>query len=557
MAPFMVALKRRKAGGYAARKVIPKDVREDYAALYGMGWEEKLSIPTGTSPHEAKARHGEWLAEIETRIGALRAAKNGERQSLTRLNAHALAGEWYRWFIARHEADPRPPSYWRKLGDTLVWDVLHPHAPDEFLQDSRADPEWEWKAQPEVRQVVRPLVAQEAKVASFLLEKGLRLNEEAMNLFLDAVEDNLLLAFGRLEALARGDYGPDPLVTQLPEYVPPAHDAPRTVTCGILFEKWQAEVQPARSTVARWTAVFNAADAQFTDASAIAPEAAKEWMIGLISKERSAQTVATVWKTALKTVFTWALGEKLVKSNPFTDVRISVPRRNEERETKAFTPDEAEIILNAALAYKSPKGVDDRARRWVPWICAYTGARAGEITQLRGSDIQKRGDDYFAKLSPSAGKIKTRKARTVPIHEHLVEQGFLAFVEEMGNGPLFYVLPRRPAGKPEPVQSPAERTRARLGDWVRSLGITDPELSPTHAWRHTFKARAERFGMSEKYSDAITGHAPPSAGRRYGKPTPEDLAEALRRFPRYELEAAPNREDLIGNSPEPCKTESL
>jgi hypothetical protein len=41
--------------------------------------------------------------------------------------------------------------------------------------------------------------------------------------------------------------------------------------------------------------------------------------------------------------------------------------------------------------------------------------------------------------------------------------------------------------------------------------------------------------MSEKYSDAITGHAPPTAGRKYGKPTPEDLAEALRRFPRYAL----------------------
>jgi integrase len=74
-----------------------------------------------------------------------------------------------------------------------------------------------------------------------------------------------------------------------------------------------------------------------------------------------------------------------------------------------------------------------------------------------------------------------------------------------------------------------------LGDWVRSLGINDPELSPNHAWRHTFKARAERFGISEKYSDAITGHAPPTAGRKYGKPTPEDLADAMRLFPRYEL----------------------
>jgi integrase len=130
--------------------------------------------------------------------------------------------------------------------------------------------------------------------------------------------------------------------------------------------------------------------------------------------------------------------------------------------------------------------------------------------------------------------LSERTARTVPLHEHLIEQGFVSFVAEMGNGPLFYVpAPPRPAGEPEPVQSPAERTRARLGDWVRSLGITDTELSPNHAWRHTFKARAERYGMSERYSDAITGHAPPTAGRAYGKPTPEDLAHAMQSFPRY------------------------
>ena len=67
MASLMVALKRQKAGGYAARKVVPKDVREEYARLYGVGWEEKFSLPAGCSPHEAKARCGEWLAEIEIR----------------------------------------------------------------------------------------------------------------------------------------------------------------------------------------------------------------------------------------------------------------------------------------------------------------------------------------------------------------------------------------------------------------------------------------------------------------------------------------------------------
>jgi integrase len=534
MAPFMVALKRRKVGGYAARKVIPKDVRQEYAVLYGMGWEEKLNIPANTPLHEAKARHGEWLAEIETRIAALRAAKTGKGQPLTRRNAHALAGEWYRWFLAHHEGDLRTPSHWRRLSDTLVWDVIHPHAPNEHLSDTRADPEWEWKSQPEVRAAVRPLVALEAKVASFLLEKGISLNEDATGLLLDAVEDNLLMAFARLEALARGDYGPDPVLENFPSFVPHAEHA--TIGCWTLFERWQSEVKPSRSTIARWTSVIKAADARFPVANMITPELAKAWMIGLIDNDRSAQTVATVWKTALKTVFTWALGEKLIESNPFKELKISVPRKTIERETKAFTSEEAETILAAALAYRTTTTVDERARRWVPWLCAYTGARAGEITQLRGSDIFQRGADYFAKLSPSAGKMKTRTARTVPLHEHLIEQGFMSFVETSGSGPLFYAATTaRPAGVSEPIQNRAERTRERLGNWVRSLGITDPELSPNHAWRHTFKARAERYGISERYSDAITGHAPPTAGRAYGKPTPDDLAHAMRAFPRYSL----------------------
>lgn len=29
------------------------------------------------------------------------------------------------------------------------------------------------------------------------------------------------------------------------------------------------------------------------------------------------------------------------------------------------------------------------ARRWVPWLCAYTGARVNEMTQLRGQDVQQ------------------------------------------------------------------------------------------------------------------------------------------------------------------------
>jgi integrase len=170
------------------------------------------------------------------------------------------------------------------------------------------------------------------------------------------------------------------------------------------------------------------------------------------------------------------------------------------------------------------------------WLTAYTGARAGEITQLRGVDVEMRGEYYFAKLTPAAGPIKTGVARVVPLHAHLIEQGFLEFVKARGNGPLFY-NPKADASQSSDMLNPragrAVKARERLGAWVRRLGIDDPELSPTHAWRHTFKASAERADISERLSDYITGHAPATEGRRYGPPTAEDMAKAIRKFPRY------------------------
>jgi integrase len=172
------------------------------------------------------------------------------------------------------------------------------------------------------------------------------------------------------------------------------------------------------------------------------------------------------------------------------------------------------------------------------WLCAYSGARAGEITQLRGSDIEERGGIPVMKLTPDAGTIKTRQTRVVPLHEHVIAQGFLQMVREVGKGPLFYNEKEEETEGDalKPSRSRAGNTRGRLAEWVREQGVTDKELSPTHAWRHTFRQIAERVGITEKVHDAITGHAPATEGRKYGPPTVEDMAEALKKFPRYSLD---------------------
>jgi integrase len=119
---------------------------------------------------------------------------------------------------------------------------------------------------------------------------------------------------------------------------------------------------------------------------------------------------------------------------------------------------------------------------------------------MRGSDVIKREGTHALLITPEAGTVKNRKARVVPLHEHLIEQGFLNFVAKHGDGPLFYT-PRK-SKKP-----PYAQARQRLADWVRSLGITDAELQPNHAWRHTFKQIADHAGITERTSNYITGHA--------------------------------------------------
>jgi hypothetical protein len=105
-------------GGSPAR-AFPKMIARSMRAFADCGVKRKL--PADTPRHEAKTHLGEWEAEIETRIATLRAKRNGLGQPLTKLNAIALAGRWYTWFVGQHQNDPGgPPKRWHEMGDHLV-----------------------------------------------------------------------------------------------------------------------------------------------------------------------------------------------------------------------------------------------------------------------------------------------------------------------------------------------------------------------------------------------------------------------------------------------------
>ena len=106
--------------------------------------------------------------------------------------------------------------------------------------------------------------------------------------------------------------------------------------------------------------------------------------------------------------------------------------------------EEAKALLRAASGVRSDGHEYEetaRALRWAPWLMAYTGARVGEIGQLRKQDVEKvveDGEEHWSiTITPEAGTVKGGKARQVPLHPHLVEMGFVEMVRKAADGHLF------------------------------------------------------------------------------------------------------------------------
>jgi integrase len=526
-----------KGGGFTARKRIPEDVQADYERLYGVRWEARLGIAAGTPVVLARAKHREWLSEIESRVANIRAERKGDGRSLTPKDARALSGDWYRWFTERHLQRALAPAHWEDVRER-VGDALR----DEVLTYSGSLQEVEevdeiWERSPEVREDVRPMLADWGEVAQFLHTKRLVLDEPSRKLFLDYLYGDFAAALKLLIQRARGDYTPDTYPVKFPKF-----DNTDTGPWK-LFESYVSERGPAKSTINRWRAVFQDLERKFAgpEAQLLTVETTQAWADGLVSPKRSQVTVRDVWVSAANTVYAWAKLKRLVSDNPFADVHVTVPPKIINRENPAFTAKEARTILRAAYTITNTVTAFSAAKRWVPWLCAYSGARVGEITQMRGCDIEQRGKFHVMRITPDAGTVKTRKAHSVPLHEHLIEQGFLNYVAKRGKGPLFYEpekVSHAEAAQADPMKPKrprAVKARERLADWVRGIGIDDPEVQPNHAWRDTFKQIAERHGISERIHDAITDHKPKTIGRGHGPATVEDMAKALEKFPRYEV----------------------
>lgn len=141
---------------------------------------------------------------------------------LSHIQAHALAGRWYRWKVARHQDAPGAADRWSKEIGALIAGLagLLPKEVAKGLSASGARPAPERLAElldtlTETQGRVLDRLAAAALVPDFLAQERVILSAAGRRRFLAALVQELMAANALLIRRAKGDYSPDPRPARL------------------------------------------------------------------------------------------------------------------------------------------------------------------------------------------------------------------------------------------------------------------------------------------------------------------------------------------------------
>jgi integrase len=204
-------------------------------------------------------------------------------------------------------------------------------------------------------------------------------------------------------------------------------------------------------------------------------------------------------------------------ANPFQGLKLPIDEREAERR-EFFDAADLRAIFGTKVYGDGarPKGGGGEAAFWLPLIALLSGARQGELVQLRLEDLRQDAETgiWLFDIGTAGGRsIKTASSeRMIPVHPHLVKVGLLRYRQSLadGGGDLW----------PDIV---SDREGWRAGPWStwfsRYLRVTAKVKDPNkvfHSFRHTFKRMCRDGGLTEELHDALTGHSGGGVGRSYG-----------------------------------------
>ena len=515
-------------------------------------------------PGIAKSRFAPALTALGRHWDMVRAGP----RPLTHRQMVALAGELYRYHVAQFESDPSltpdtleaERARFRK--DVDVWQYGEGDGLGEgdeemsrflaLLERDHGDALLAFRAKSDIDTIYVTITLDDALERLFgratdrlCLRLGLQIGAESRRLLLREIGEAYRQAEAKMIRNLEGDYSPDPNATRFPAFEPPAppdaattdQGTPRVESVLDLFARWKTYHgdKKAASTIRRYGPSVASLDAWFkgrdwrllTDRDIFAWATDRHKVDGI-----SPSTINRNDLVAISSVLAWPTklsGGKLIAANAAAGVKLDLPKNLVKRE-KMFRHHEISAILKLARSVE-PSTRYPRAsasRRWCPWLCAYSGARIQETLWLQKENIRQEGGIWVMDFP----NTKDGFARSVPIHRELIDEGFLAFVDNSPTGFLFVEDKGRNAAS---TRSAQELRAAEIASWVQSKIQLERGVSPNHAWRHSWITYAEAAGIPKRFSNRITGHNSGDASDGYVNGLSAFLALEMEKFPAYKV----------------------
>lgn len=509
-----------KKGVYHYRRRIPDDVRaalRDLESSIGGKQdkrEEKKRL--GRDPILASQLWHEHDRAVERRWAELRSRKI--RSGLTVVEREALAGDIYRLWLDRLPASETSSGAKARYLSSQIEDF-------EFGERSgftspRGPSHDDWRS---VEEFEDDTFASD--VDNLLAKRGLVLTAieraSVVGAAWKATKHACRWAIERLSGETRSD----PEALRYPRWPDPETD-----TLSGLFRSWVATKNPLPDTKRSFKLAVDKFKAFLghEEVSKVSANDVRRWCAHLRKVERkSSARIKDGYLAALKAVFNCAVQQGALDVSPCANVVVKAKPGPRKRE-KDLNNREIYAILRASLDQQSSSVsvTVAAARRWVPWILAYTGARVAEITNLTSSHIIQEAGVWAFNIEES----KNGNPRKIPIHQDLIDQKFLEFVQSREGLPLFV----------DPLVAKTEsihKTRAEgLADWARkATGNKRNVVAPNHGWRHRFKTECRRMMMNHDIAAYIQGHVFESVGDTYGHIPLDVTGPWMDLFPTYDV----------------------
>jgi integrase len=472
-----------------------------------IGAELKVTLDT-KDPAVAKVR----ARDVQDQFDLIWASFRTDEVVLNHKQSVALAGEVYR--------------AWKALEDNPVSSELWEHVRAENADAKTGRPTRHPLTIGEV--IVDPMEERFGPFVDVVLRRHhLRIDAASRRKVLEQTARALDEVAALLGRRADGDYSPDAKEAQIPAFDLPPAPVRADNSPGVTFEDIiKAEEEHRRiglgakalpmppktkrkfQTIADEFAAFRGDGGARADS--VTFDELERWKLHLLTtptkkagEPNGARTVA--YKVGnIKTILSWGVsrfkGNQRLSSALASIQPVELPGFvRKPSDVSAIRPDEAIQVLRAARRQSDPR------TRWLPWLCAYTGARINEVANLHREDFLESEGFWFFKINTSGGRsVKTASSvRYVAVHPALEVEGFRQFVEDATGGRLFA------SGADDVVR-----------DWFwdkAGAGITRKGVSPNHGWRHLFEDLCIRDGVADSAKDYMTGRVQPGSAKDYGK----------------------------------------